>query len=126
MPPPPRKPKLTRDEYAARFKAERALQQQLYCDAFEFWRQCTNRRCRRECGCRGNAHECLKRAFGAVPHHTQWQARQKMLEAMPHNIGAPERAARLCMPLDFYRESPAQAVTEYFRRFEPNRAPRAR
>jgi hypothetical protein len=110
---PPRKRKLIGAEYAARFNAEKARQQQRFCDAFAFWRQCTKRRCRRECGCRGNAHECLKRAFGAVLHHTQWQARQDMIEAMPHNIGAPERAARLCMPLDFYTETTAQAVANY-------------
>jgi hypothetical protein len=59
MPIPPRKPRVTRDEYATRFKAERARQQQRYCDAFGLWRQCTNRRCRRECGCRGDAYACL-------------------------------------------------------------------
>jgi hypothetical protein len=120
-----RKPRLTRDEFAARFKAERVRQQQRFCDAFELWRQCTNRRCRRECGCRGDAHECLKRALAVVPHHTQWQTRQGMIDAMPQNIGAPERAARQCMPLDFYRETPAQAVAEYFSRFEPKRPTRA-
>jgi hypothetical protein len=118
--PPPRKPKLTRDEYAARFKAERARQQR-FCDAFELWRQCTNKRCHRERGCRGDVHECLKRALAVVSHHAQWQARQDIIEVMPHNIGAPERAARQCMPLDFYRERPAELVAEYFARFEPKR-----
>jgi hypothetical protein len=32
----------------------------------------------------------------------QWQTRQNILLATPRNIGAPERAARQCMPLDFY------------------------
>jgi hypothetical protein len=121
MSPPLRKPKFTRDQYATRFKAERARQQRLYCDAFELWRECTVKRCRREQGCRGDAHDCLKRAVTAVPHHTQWQARQTMIEAMPHNIGAPERTARQCMPLDFYRETAAQLAAEYFARFEPKR-----
>jgi hypothetical protein len=121
-----RKPRLTREDYAARFKAERARQQQRYCDAFGLWRRCANRRCRRESGCRGDAYACLKSVLAAVPHHTQWQARQDMLEGMPQNIGAPERAARQCMPLDFYGESVAQAVDDYFARFEPKRPPRAR
>jgi hypothetical protein len=117
-----RKPRLTRDDYAARFKAERARQQRRYCDAFELWRQCTNRRCRRECGCHGDVYACLKRALVALPHHTQWQARQGMLETMPRNIGAPERAARQCMPLDFYSESMAQVIDDYFAGFEGKRS----
>jgi hypothetical protein len=32
----------------------------------------------------------------------QWRVRQDILEATPANIGMPERAARQCMPLDFY------------------------
>jgi hypothetical protein len=116
--PPSRKPKLTRSEYAARFKAERARQQRRYCDVFELWRRCANKRCIRECGCRGDAHACLKRALAGLPHQIQWQARQKMLAAMPHNIGAPERAARQCMPLDFYIETTAQAAAAYWARFK--------
>jgi hypothetical protein len=124
--PPPRKPALTRDEYAARFKAERARQQQLYCDAFELWRQCTNGRCHRERGCRGDVHDCLKHALAVVPHRTQWQARQKMLETIPQNLGAPERAARQCMPLDFYGENAGELADDYFARFERKRARPAR
>jgi len=33
----------------------------------------------------------------------QRRARQDILEATPRNIGAPERAARQCMPIDFYK-----------------------
>jgi hypothetical protein len=32
----------------------------------------------------------------------QWRARQDILDATPRNIGAPERAARQCMPRDLY------------------------
>jgi hypothetical protein len=39
-----------------------------------------------------------------VPHRLAWQARQDILTATPRNIGAPERAARQCMPLDCYLE----------------------
>jgi hypothetical protein len=117
MHPPARKPKLSSAEFSARFAAERERQERRYCDVFELWRGCTNRRCRRDYGCRGDAHACLKRALAAVPHQTQWQARQDFLEAMPQNIGAPERAARLCMPRDFYTETTAHAVAEYFARF---------
>jgi hypothetical protein len=116
----------SRSEFAARFKAERARQQQRYCTAFGLWRDCTNRRCRRDCACRGDAHACLKRAFGVVLHRTQWQARQDILEATPKNIGAPEREARLCMPRDFYVETTAQAVASYLARFKtkPKALPR--
>jgi hypothetical protein len=37
-----------------------------------------------------------------VPRDLQVRARQKILAATPRNIGAPERAARQCMPRDFY------------------------
>ncbi len=116
---PARKPKLTGLQFAARFEAERACQQRRFCDAFELWRRCATRRCRREYACRGDAHACLKRALDIVPHRTQWQARQDMLEATPLNIGAPERAARLCMPRDYYAETIAAAVADYLARFKP-------
>ena len=109
MPPSPRKPRLTETQYAARFAAERVRMQRRYCDAFEFWRDCRRRQCRREHGCRGDAHACLKRAFGAVARDVQWRIRQNVLTATPANIGAPERTARQMMPLDFYdaRSAPA-------------------
>ena len=102
MHPPSRKPKLTQAQYAARFAAEKARMQRRYCDAFALWRDCRLRRCRRDGACRGDAHVCLKRAFGTVLHAVQWQTRQDILTATPANIGAPERAARQLMPLDFY------------------------
>jgi len=121
MPPLPKpsskKPKLKPEDYAKRFAAEKLLQQRRYCDAFALWRTCALKACRRNAACRGDAHRCLKRALdlaghspsktgvtalSRVPHPEQWQARQMILAATPANIGAPERAARQCMPLDFY------------------------
>jgi hypothetical protein len=119
MHPSPRKPNLTADQYAARFKAERARQVRRYCDAFELWRRCMTRLCRRNNACRGDAHACLACAIDVVPHAIQWRTRQDMLAAMPQNIGAPERAARLCMPRDFCTETTAQAVADYLARFKP-------
>jgi hypothetical protein len=117
-----RRPKLTRLQFAARYKAERMQQQQRYSAAFALWRKCTNRRCRRVGACTGDASACLKRALAAVPHAAQWQARQQILAATPDNIGAPERAARQCMPGDFYAETTAQAVAKYLARFEARRS----
>jgi hypothetical protein len=37
-----------------------------------------------------------------VPQGVQWQTRQEILSVTPRNIGAPERVARQCMPIDFY------------------------
>jgi hypothetical protein len=37
-----------------------------------------------------------------VPHDVQRRARQDIIAAMPPNLGAPEREARLCMPADLY------------------------
>jgi len=115
---PPRRRQLTGPQFAARFAAEKARQQRRYCAAFALWRRCTQKICRRNAACRGDANACLKGALGALPHHAQWQARQDILAATPQNIGAPERAARQCMPLDFYRETTAQAVAQYLARFK--------
>ena len=111
--------KLTGTQFALRYKAEKSLLQQRYCVAFAFWRGCGQGRCRREHACRGDAFTCLKRALPAVPHAAQWQTRQMILAATPKNIGAPERAARQCMPADFYIETTAQAVADYLAKFKP-------
>jgi hypothetical protein len=99
---PSRKPTLAPKEYAKRLAAEKALQQRRYCNAFALWRVCPLKSCRRNAACAGDANRCLKRALARVPHPTQWQARQMILAATPANIGAPKRAARQCMPGDFY------------------------
>jgi hypothetical protein len=96
------KPKLSAIEYTRRLALEKALQQRRYCDAFALWRSCSRTACRRHCCCRGEADDCLRRALDRVPHAQQWSARQDILAATPRNIGAPERAARQCMPRDLY------------------------
>ena len=96
------KPKLSAIEYARRFALEKALQQRRYCDAFALWRSCARKGCRRQRRCGGDPSGCLRRALDRVPHPLQWRARQDILEATPRNIGAPERAARQCMPRDLY------------------------
>ena len=97
------KPKLSAIEYARRLVVEKALQQRRYCDAFALWRICPHKACRRQrCCCGGDAADCLRRALERVPHALQWRARQDILESTPRNIGAPERAARQCMPRDLY------------------------
>jgi hypothetical protein len=95
-----RKPKLSPIDYAERFTAERKSQQRRYCDAFDLWRDCDRKSCRRHRRCRGDADACLARsvAFNRVPHRIQWRTRQDILEATPVNM----RAARQCMPIDFY------------------------
>ena len=96
------KPKLDPVEYARRLAVEKALQQRRYCDALALWRSCARKACRRQRRCGGEAAGCLRRALDRVPHALQWQARQDILAATPRNIGAPERAARQCMPRDLY------------------------
>ena len=93
-------------KYAARFEAEKARQQQRYCDAFELWRSCHFKVCLRNRHCCGDANACLAKAVALdrVPHRQASSARQDILAATPRNIGAPERAARQCMPLDFYEK----------------------
>jgi hypothetical protein len=96
------KQKLAPEEYNKRFAAEKAVQQRRYCDAFELWRVCALKACRRNAACGGDANRCLKRALAKVSHQEQWQARLMILKATPANIGAPERAARQSMPREFY------------------------
>jgi len=96
------KPKLEPAEYAKRFAIEKMAQQRRYCDAFALWRTCARKECRRQHACGGDAGPCLRRALDRVPHPEQWRARQAILDATPRNIGAPERAARQCMPRDLY------------------------
>ena len=93
-------PKLSAVEYARRVAVEKALQQRRYCDAFALWRTCPRKACGRQHRCGGEAAGCLRRALDRVPHALQWQTRQDILAATPRNIGAPERAARQCMPQD--------------------------
>ena len=98
-----RKPKAGPVEYARRFTLEKLALQRRYCDAFALWRSCRRPACRRKQSCRGEANICLKHALDRVPHDVQRRARQAIIAAMPRNIGAPERAAWLCMPADFYQ-----------------------
>jgi hypothetical protein len=94
--------KITPEQYKARFAAEKILQERRYCNVFKLWRTCRLKSCRRNEACGGNQHACLKRALDRVPRLVQWQARQDILTATPRNVGGPERAARQCMPRDFY------------------------
>jgi hypothetical protein len=91
-------PKLTAEQYAARFAAEKAALQRHYCNVFRFWRGCPLRRCRKARTCSGDAHVCLKRRAQEVPRDIQWQARQQILAATPADAGPPERMAREFLP----------------------------
>jgi hypothetical protein len=102
------KRKLSPADYAARFAAEKALQQRRYCDAFALWKTCRRKQCRRSATCRGKPHACLAAALTRIPQHAQWRARQDVLAATPANIGKPERAARQAMPSDLYEKSDAR------------------
>ena len=96
------KAKLDPIEYARRLAVEKVLQQRRYCDAFGLWQTCSRKECRRQCRCGGEAAGCLRRALDRVPHPAQWRARRDILASTPRNLGAPERAARQCMPRDLH------------------------
>ena len=95
---------LAAERYKARFRDEKAKLQRVYCTLFKFWRTCRFKPCRNARACMGNANACLKRGAGGVSRTVQWDARQKLLAATPASIGAPERAARECMPCELYRK----------------------
>ena len=100
---PKAKAKLRPPDAAARFAIEKALQQRRYCKAFAPRRACRNKQCRRLGACCGDANVCLKLGLAHVPHDVQWRVRQAIIDATPHNIGAPERKARQSMPAIFMR-----------------------
>jgi len=94
---------MTTAAYAERFEAEIGRQQRRYCDAFACWRDCTTKACRRQRACRGDKpSRCLRRALETVPPDEQRRARLDILKSTPADIGGPERAARQCMPIEFY------------------------
>ena len=97
-----RKAKLDPTAHARRLAVESELQARRYCDAFGLWRWCPKKWCRRHRRCGGDAQVCLKHGLARVPKPLQLEARRKILDATPHNIGAPEREARQRMPRDLY------------------------
>lgn len=88
---------LTREEFRARFDAEKARVQRHYCSLFKFWRTCRSKPCRRLRACMGDPSGCLARCVGALPRRALFDARQALVEATPRNCPAPEREARLFM-----------------------------
>jgi hypothetical protein len=108
---------LTRAQFVARFKAEKGLQQRRYCKVFALWRKCPIKRCRRDQTCRSEQPFCMVLAHLRVPRQAQIQARQDILDAMPENLGAPERAARECMPFDLFMvDTSGVAAAQYLSR----------
>jgi len=94
--PKPTAPTLAAElHYAARFAAEKARQQQRYCDAFELWRRCHFGRCLRNRRCCGDVDACLAKAVAldAVPHQQAWRTRHDILAAR-HAISARRSAPR--------------------------------
>ena len=90
--------RLAAERFKARFRDEKAKLQRGYCTLFKFWRSCRFKPCRNARACMGDANACLKRSVGAISRTVQWEARQKILAATPASAGAPERAARECLP----------------------------
>jgi hypothetical protein len=93
---------LAREEFRARFDAEKAQVRRHYCTLFGFWRHCRFNPCQRARACEGDQSACLKRLVCGVPRDRQFRARQDLLEVTPRHIGAPERAAREFMPNEFW------------------------
>jgi hypothetical protein len=76
--------------------------QRRYCDAFNLWRTCRRKSCRRLRACGGDPAVCLARGIDSIPREQQIQARAAILAATPDNISAPEREARQRTPRDCY------------------------
>jgi hypothetical protein len=96
------KPKLSPADFARRYGREAAAQQRRYCDAFELWRGCPKKGCRRARRCLGYVTDCLKRAFRTVHPQMHVKVKQQLLRNVPRNISAAERKARQSLPEDFY------------------------
>jgi hypothetical protein len=95
-----RQTKLTPAEYAERMARETLSLQRHYLDIFALWRRCGRPHCRRQQKCFGDVGRCFKYGIADVPRDEQRKARATVVAAMPGNIGAPEREARLLMPQD--------------------------
>jgi hypothetical protein len=89
---------LTREDFRARFDAEKLALARHYCTLFGFWRSCRFKPCRRARACKGDHRACLQRAVGRIARAEQFAARQRLLAMTPANLPAPERAARDLMP----------------------------
>jgi hypothetical protein len=89
---------MTARDYESRYRAEEKMLRRRYCTLFAFWTSCRFKPCRKARACAGDALSCLERNAGSVPRERQFAARQRVLEATPANIGAPERLARQAMP----------------------------
>jgi hypothetical protein len=92
-------PAMSARAYETRYRAEVKALRQYYCSLFGFWKWCAHKPCRKARACAGNALGCLQRNGVELSNDEQFRARQKVLEATPRNIGAPERRARQTMPL---------------------------
>jgi hypothetical protein len=89
---------MTAEEYETRYRAEVKILRRHYCSLFGFWKWCAHKPCRKARACAGNALSCLQRHVIELSNDAQFAARQRVLEATPRNIGAPERLARQTMP----------------------------
>ncbi|GEM_PF-4082873 len=105
-----------------RFMAELARLQLHYCNAFKFWRDCRDKRCRRHRRCCGDVDRCLQARIGAVSRHEQFLARQRILSAAPRNSGAAERTVQEFMPFELRKPDSVKAA-ELRRRGNGRQAP---
>jgi hypothetical protein len=100
------KTKLSPADYAARFAAEKALQQRAIATRLRYGK----RAAANSAGAAPRAAASLMRALRRrlLAQHAQWRARHDVLAATPANIGKPERAARQAMPSDLSEKSDAR------------------
>ena len=86
------------EQYEARYRAEEKKLRRRYCTLFAFWKSCGSKPCRKARACAGDTLACLKRNEASLSREQQFAARQRVLDATPANLGAPERLARQAMP----------------------------
>ncbi len=91
-------PVMTGRQYEGRYRDEVKRLRRYYCSLFGFWKSCDCKPCRKNRVCAGDAAACLKRNEAWVSREKQFAARQRVLDATPANVGAPERLARQAMP----------------------------
>jgi hypothetical protein len=74
------------------------------CNLFEFWRQCSSARCRRNHGCAGNPHDCFSENHAAMPDdHAAWRCAEILSRTT--GTGSVERTLRavgLSLPADLH------------------------
>ena len=76
----------TYEQGRAMMDAAHLAVQRLYCDAFEFWRRCKKKPCRRHRRCCGNQSACLMHGLPFTPPAARVAAEKEVIAGGRHRV----------------------------------------